>query len=264
MNAVLWKVKHVKKRAKMRMNTDVSLKYRAGGFSEWIKLPLVKMFGWLVLRIFLYALLLGGIAYGTLLGAVCYGEVFFKEVGPVEISQVFFSLITALLFLAVGRIDRNRESLVLVLAGFFFCISVRESDYFLDILIGRHTWKVIVSAILILIALYIKKNGKRVVVSAIEFVNQPSFGVFLSGLLVLIVFSRLFGYGGFWKTIMDDASYRTVKTIVEEGVELMGCSLLLISACEYLCAVRKDRRCEVLKYASFVDGQEQGCPALKA
>ncbi|MCC7300349.1 MAG: hypothetical protein IT583_04660 [Verrucomicrobia bacterium] len=55
----------------------------------------------------------------------------------------------------------------------------------------------------------------------------------MSGLLVLVVFSRLFGYGPFWKAIMDDPSYRTVKTIVEEGVEQMGYFLVFISACEY-------------------------------
>ena len=56
----------------------------------------------------------------------------------------------------------------------------------------------------------------------------------MSGLLVLVVFSRLFGYGPFWKAIMDDPSYRTVKTIVEEGVELMGYFLILVSSFEYL------------------------------
>ncbi len=42
---------------------------------------------------------------------------------------------------------------------------------------------------------------------------------------------------------MDDSSYRTVKTIVEEGTEQMGYFLLLISSCEYLHAARIGRRC---------------------
>jgi len=67
-----------------------------------------------------------------------------------------------------------------------------------------------------------------------DFMSEPSFGVFMSGLLVLIIFSRLFGYGPFWKEILDLGQYRMVKTIVEEGVELMGYFLLLISSIEYL------------------------------
>jgi len=210
--------------------------------TEWFKQPLVKTFGGLALRVFLYAVLLGGLAYGMLWGAVVYDDVFYDEIGPVEVLETVFALTTAVIFLATARRNKEREPCAILVAGFLFCIFIRESDYFLDELVARHTWKVLVSLTLVLLAIYIAKNFKRVVASVLDFVGQPSFGVFLSGLLVLIVFSRLFGYGGFWKAIMDDSSYRTVKTIVEEGTEQMGYFLLLISSCEYLHAARIQHR----------------------
>jgi hypothetical protein len=82
--------------------------------------------------------------------------------------------------------------------------------------------------------LYALRNIGAAYRSVLEFINRPSFGILMCGMLVLAVFSRLFGYGSFWKAILDHENYRIVKTIVEEGVEQMGYFLLLVSSCEYL------------------------------
>ncbi|MBC8207006.1 MAG: hypothetical protein H8E68_07630 [Kiritimatiellaeota bacterium] len=188
----------------------------------------------LAVRTFLYALLLGAIAYGLLWGAVVYDDAFYAETGPVEIMQTVFALLTALVFLFAGRVDRNKAPCGIVLFTFLFCAVIRESDYVLDTLVCRHAWKTLVAVVLVFLTLYVWRNAKSVGRALMSFMNQPSFGILLSGLLVLVVFSRLFGYGPFWKAIMDDSSYRTVKTIVEEGVELMGYFLILVSSFEYL------------------------------
>jgi len=202
--------------------------------TEWFKQPLAKTFGGLALRFFLYALLLGGLAYGMLWGAVSQGAAFYDETGLVETLQAVFVLMTALLFLAAGRLDKTREPLAVVMSGFLFCLFIREFDYFLDELVARHAWKMLVLLTLVLVVTYIAKHSKRVVVSILDFVSQPSFGLFMSGLLVVVVFSRLFGYGDFWEELINGGYYRVIKTIVEEGVELMGYFLILVSSCEYL------------------------------
>ena len=185
-------------------------------------------------RGFVYAVLLGAIAYGLLWGAVVYDDAFYSETGPVEVLETVFALITALVFLMAGRVDKNKAPCVIILSTLLFCAVIRESDYFLDVLVCRHAWKMLVTIVLVFLAVYAWRNLKLIGASLLSFINEPSFGILLSGLLVLIVFSRLFGYGPFWKAIMDDSSYRTVKTIVEEGVELMGYFLILLSSCEYL------------------------------
>lgn len=195
---------------------------------------LLRVFSRLALRIFLYAVLTGAIAWWMLRGAVIYDDVFFDEVGPVEILQTVFIIISVIFFLIAGRIDKRREHCSVVLALLFFCMFVRESDYFLDLMIARHAWKVIVAMLVVFLADYVIRFLPQVVCSLENFVAEPAFGVLVSGLIVVIVFSRLFGYGSFWKAIMDNASYRTVKTIVEEGTEVMGYFLILVSSCEYL------------------------------
>jgi hypothetical protein len=187
----------------------------------------------LALRVFIYAVILAAIAYGMLWGAVVYDDAFFDELGPVEILETVFALSAAIGFLLAGRKDPSKTACSVLLASLFFCAFVRESDYLLDTLVGRHAWEIGVAAILIGAAFYTVRHFRDVYVSVLKFIQLPSFGILLSGLLVLIVFSRLFGYGPFWKAIMDNASYRTVKTIVEEGVEQMGYFLIFVSACEY-------------------------------
>jgi hypothetical protein len=184
-------------------------------------------------RVAAYAVLLGLIAAGMLWGAVVYDSAFYDEIGPVETFQTVFAMGAALIFLLAAKVDQERVACSVLISGLFFCVAVRESDYFLDVLVCRHAWKVIVACLLILFTLYALRCWKQVMESVMSFMSESSFGIFISGLLVLIVFSRLFGYGDFWEAIMDDKSYKTVKTIVEEGVELMGYFLLLVSSLEY-------------------------------
>jgi hypothetical protein len=86
----------------------------------------------------------------------------------------------------------------------------------------------------VLVTVYVLRHWQDILASVSEFVARPSFGVFISGLLVLIVFSRLFGYGPFWKTVTHGNGFRTIKRIAEEGVEQIGYCLIFISSLEYL------------------------------
>lgn len=185
-------------------------------------------------RSVIYAVLLAGIAYGMLWGAVVYDEAFYNEIGPVETLETVFALSAALIFLLAGRMDASKQPASIVIAGFLFCLFIRESDFVMDTYVAEDSWKICVATVFLLIAVYSLKNMRSLYRSILRFIHLPSFGIFLSGLLVLMAFSRLFGYGPFWKAIMDNPSYRTVKTIVEEGVEQMGYFLVLIAAFEYL------------------------------
>lgn len=184
-------------------------------------------------RLLLYAVLLGAIAFGMLWGAVHYGPKFYDEIGPVETLETVFAMGTALVMLSAGRKNEQCAPCAVMVAGFLFCVAVRESDYFLDVLVGRHTWKVVVGGLAVSFAVYFFRNLRAVATSIADFMRGPAFGVFISGLLVLIIFSRLFGYGGFWEELVPGWRYQVVKTIVEEGVEQMGYFLLLVSSIEY-------------------------------
>lgn len=231
----------------------------------WARSP-GKAFAALAGRALFYAVFLGGLTYGMLWGAVNYGPAFYGETGPVEIMEAVFALLAASFFLLAGRQERSREPCMIILAGFLFCLFIRESDYFFDALITRHAWKVGVTLVLVFLGLYAWRHRQEMYQSILQFMSHPSFGIFVSGLLILIVFSRLFGYGDFWEGLLLDETCLAVKQIVadhteeiayiqlwdekaliitrivEESTEQAGYFLMLIASWEYLHDARICRR----------------------
>ena len=55
-----------------------------------------------------------------------------------------------------------------------------------------------------------------------EFMNLPASGIFLCGLLTVLVFSRLFGSNYLWEPLMGEEYIRCAKNMAEEGLELLG------------------------------------------
>ena len=49
-----------------------------------------------------------------------------------------------------------------------------------------------------------------------------------------MVFSRLMGRSKFWRLLYEEENYRLAKAATEEGIELLGDTLMLISALEFL------------------------------
>lgn len=53
-------------------------------------------------------------------------------------------------------------------------------------------------------------------------IPNPRYGILLSGLLAVLVFSRLFGMQVLWHDITEHGYMRVVKNAVEEGSESFG------------------------------------------
>ena len=68
---------------------------------------------------------------------------------------------------------------------------------------------------------------------SLEFIERPEFGIFICGLLTVLVFSRLFGSNFLWEPVMANAYIRCAKNMAEEGLELLGYLFLAIAAVEY-------------------------------
>lgn len=52
----------------------------------------------------------------------------------------------------------------------------------------------------------------------------------ITGVMLLLVFSRLFGMGSFWHNIMGADYVREVKIIAEEGTELLAYCLIAFAS----------------------------------
>jgi hypothetical protein len=115
----------------------------------------------------------------------------------------------------------------------------REFDAFFDQIV-HGAWKYFALAIIAFVFFKAWRLGKEnTIASLAAFMKTRSFVFIFIGLLIVLAYSRLFGMGELWHTIMADHFNRTVKNVVEEGTELWGYALVFWGAVKYRFASKR-------------------------
>ena len=153
----------------------------------------------------------------------------FVEVGPTEFSQTILLLLsTSLFFIEAFHRPEIRRALILV-GGLTGCMLIREQDYFLDILAhGCWKWPALALAFGCLACAAV--NVRDTIAALARFVHWKHFPLLLAGLVIVLAYSRLFGTGFLWKTLLPDGDWRAAKNAMEESSELLGYALIVTSA----------------------------------
>ena len=184
------------------------------------------------LRATLYILLIAGLAQGAYFEALHYPEVRFSEHGFTELAQSAVLLTASLLLLYTRQVLRALPTVTLLMFAFTFSSFIREQDYWLDTWVAYHTWKVLVTLVIVPILFWVIRERRRFLVEFQGYANSFSFGLFAAGVLTTYVFSRLYGRQDFWMAVLEDHYVRTFKDAAEEMVELLGYALILIAVIE--------------------------------
>lgn len=152
------------------------------------------------------------------------------EHGVTEISQeTVLLLATLLMYTMVIKLPSQRGFLLLV-AGLFLSMFLRELDYLFD-KISHGYWKYPVTLV-VLLTFALAALFRNTVVSAMaEATRSVPFAYILAGLAIVLFFSRIFGTGSLWGAILDAGAGvnapALVKNSVQEGLELLGYVLIL-------------------------------------
>lgn len=164
-----------------------------------------------------------------------------KETSFTEISQeLILALIVSLHMFMARRRDSMSHCGVLI-AAFFTCMFIREMDFLFDEL-SHGSWVWFALGVAVLSIVYCLLKPALTVNQLVKVMSYPSFGMMLSGILSILVFSRIFGMGMLWDGLMIDGYNRLVKNMVEEGTELFGYILCLISTVWYFYLTRKSSK----------------------
>ena len=126
---------------------------------------------------------------------------------------------------------------------------VRESDSLLDAYVFDGAWQTVVGIIFVCVLVFLWGRFTLIYASLKEYSLQSSFGTFLAGFVIILAFSRLMGRSSFWQAVMGDSYVRLVKNIVEEGIETLGYTLILISAVELVIACRRRRKLAKIEHS---------------
>ncbi len=151
------------------------------------------------------------------------------ETSATEFSQALLVTVIAGAF-AVAAVRRPdlRGGLVLV-AGFFLCMAIRENDAWLDRV--HHGFWFPVALAAVAVSLGVAWCNRTTLRAGLGAVCNPRANALLAvGLALLLVFSRIFGSKSFWQAAGIYPAHRIVKTVVEETLELLADALLFLWA----------------------------------
>ena len=156
----------------------------------------------------------------------------------VEFGQEALLLGTTALF-TMQAISKRQGGLWLI-AGFFGCMLIRELDAYFDMII-HGAWKYFALVVVGFVFFKAWCLGKEnTIASLAAFMKTRAFVFIFIGLLIVLVYSRLFGMSELWHAIMADDFNRTVKNVVEEGTELWGYALVFWGTANYVITSMKN------------------------
>jgi hypothetical protein len=156
------------------------------------------------------------------------------EVSLTEMTQA--ALLLFAVFVFGYRAGRNPETrgFALLVAGFFLCMLIRELDGLLDqIAHGFWLWPALLVAgsVVAYVAVACRTKVFRPMAN---FIGTKSYYHIITGLVVVLVFSRIFGSGRYWGFLLEMDLGRLFKASLQEGLELFGYFLLGYGAMWYL------------------------------
>lgn len=144
------------------------------------------------------------------------------------VQQLLLFFVTVIFALSAKKLPQQRSFYVLV-AGFFGCMLLREHDYYFD-MIQHGFWFYPTILLAIGTIVYTVKNSEHFAVSAYQFKATKAYIYIIIGLVVLLVFSRLFGTGSLWKVVMAADYQHHYKSTIQEGLELFGYAILFLGS----------------------------------
>ena len=160
----------------------------------------------------------------------------FGENSWTEIMQELFLFLVVILFIATGRFNRDLTPVSYLLSVFFLAAFIREFNNQISF------WFYLEIPLMILFAVLLYLYRSALLPSIQHILTNRAIPWLVSGLLVTFVFSRFFGRTLFWQRLLESDYNRWAKNAAEEGVELLGYSLLFIAGIEIFIQSWHDRK----------------------
>lgn len=162
---------------------------------------------------------------------------FISEVSITENLQLLLLGITVFLFLKIAyKFEDLRRASVLI-AGFFLTLFIRENDALFD-MVYHGFWFPIALTVALLAITYFMLDYKKGFVQLATYLKMPQMRLIILSIGFLLVFTRLFGMGSFWKMVMVEHYIYDVKSMIEEGTELLAYIFILFGSYKmYSCII---------------------------
>lgn len=178
--------------------------------------------------------LAGALILAALIGIVLLDISSNRNVGEsyVEFAQEGILLITTIIFAASAV--RQRAGGLWLVAGFFCCMLIRELDEYFD-MIAHGAWKYFALLVFVGVVAQAWRLGKENTVHTLaNFMKSRAYAFVCMGLVIVLIYSRLYGMTELWQLLMGENYIRLVKIVSEECTELLGYGMVLWGSLTHL------------------------------
>lgn len=159
----------------------------------------------------------------------------------IEAGQVVIYFLSSIIFYNTGIKNRAISGGLHLIGGLLMCMAIRELDWLTD-LFWHGSWKYPAYAAAAF-SIFAAVRVKETILPGLEWFSKSRSSVYMmTGLLCVMIFSRLFGSGKIWFTLYDRTAIRIVKNAMEEGLELYGACYIFIAAVMVLRQSRHERK----------------------
>lgn len=156
-----------------------------------------------------------------------------SEMSLTELLQSTLIFASAGMFAGLAYRDANSRGCFIAVTTLFACMFIRENDAILDHI--RHGfWVVPAGIVAICGATWSYFNKTSLLNPFLRYFTDRQVTFIYIGFLLLMVFSRLFGTGSLWQSIMGAEYNASVKTVVQEGLELLGYAFIAYGSFMFL------------------------------
>lgn len=156
-----------------------------------------------------------------------------SESSMTEILQASVLFLSASSFYFIAYKEPSTRHFCVLVAGFFTCMLIREFDEYLDVIVHGF-WVYPALFVAVSCIAFSSRNLKQTIHTFAHFTQSRHFVSLCLGMALLLVFSRLFGMGEFWKGIMGPEYIRIVKLTAEESLEMLGYIVIFYGVVGYL------------------------------
>ena len=200
-----------------------------------------KQMAIVLMRHFIYFCLTIGFIFFIHLLTKIYRNYTFIEFGIVENVQLILLFLSGFIFVLYACLWPTERPLFFTLSSLCFFAVCRELDSFFDKALPMISWKFFLFPLSagIYVVCYWRTSRKLL----FEFVKTPAFNLMLTALLLCIPVAQIFAHRPFIAIALGtETDARSVRRLIEEGLEVIGYFLIFLSTIEcYFSVIRKKK-----------------------
>lgn len=161
-----------------------------------------------------------------------------SEQSIIELSQDAALTLIIVIAGATAYCNRAWRELFVVIAAVAVMMLIREQNNWFKGNLFSGAWQLGVLSVLLLLGLYLIPRFKHFSEQMVSICQNRYAATGFIGLFILLVFSRLFGRKVIWEGVLGNNFIYSAKMVIEESIELLGYSLILVAVIKlalYVC-----------------------------